>query len=523
MKKIFCFLIVLLLASCGSDNTASLSTDAAKEVSASNSTISVQSVLSNIEKGRYREGELLIKFKSDVVAASSLKTHQSVGATSIKKFSVVPNLEHVKLPEGLSVKDAIIKYMSDPAVEYAEPNYIKRASATKPNDPHFGLQWSLLNTGQTLTDVITGQPVTGKPGADIKATDAWDITTGSSSVVVAIVDTGVDSMHPDLAANVIQGKNFVANPNTTDTTDDNGHGTHVSGIIGAVGNNGNGVAGVMWHVQLMPLKFLDADGFGDISGEISAIQFAIDHGAKIINASFGGPFSCGEYDFISLANNAGILITAAAGNGDCSVTYPTPSVDNDQVPCYPASYSNQNDPNLNNPANQCGHTLPALPNIISVAATDQNDNLSSYSNFGLNSVHVAAPGDNIFNTFPVNMSSYDVESGTSESVPHVAGLAGLLYSRFPDLNYLQVRDAILNNVDVIDALKGKVKTGGRINAYKALSSISQGGGSSDGGSKGGGCSIGGRQHGLASVADFAVILLPLVLIFISRYKRRFEK
>lgn len=591
MKKIFGFFIVLLLASCGSDKAPSLSADSSSEINAPVSNITIQSILSNMEKGRYKEGELLVKFKSGVVATSSLKTHQSIGATSLKKFSVVPNLEHVKLPEGLSVKDAIIKYMNDPSVEYAEPNYIKRALVI-PNDTHFSLQWALQNTGQSV------KGIKGTAGADIKAPAAWDITTGSNSVIVAVLDTGTDSTHPDLAANTSNGFNFI--DTTKPPLDDNGHGTHVSGIIGAVGNNGLGVAGVMWHVQLMPLKFLNAKGEGTIAGEILGIDFAIAHGAKIVNASFAGPdFSNPEYDAISSANNAGILMMAAAGNE---------TADNDSTPSYPASFANPNDPNL------VKSNLPALTNVISVASTDQNDNLSSFSNFGLNSVQVAAPGDNIFSTVPVNQNSYDFQTGTSESVPHVAGLAGLLYSYYTNFTSLQIRGTILRYIDILPTLNGKIQTGGRINAFKALSSlltptnlaasatsstqisltwtdnatgedgykIERKSSGSDfiqiaatgtdatsftdtslseatlytyrvrafntipadssysseasattlsstpppspapsGG--GGGCSIGGRQHTLTAITDLTVILLPLILIFMLRYRRRFEK
>lgn len=463
MKKVFCFLVVLLLASCGSDKAPSLSADSSSEINAPVSNITIQSILSNMEKGRYKEGELLVKFKSGVLATSSLKTHQSIGATSLKKFSVVPNLEHVKLPEGLSVRDAITKYMNDPSVEYAEPNYIKRALVI-PNDTHFSLQWALQNTGQSV------KGINGTAGSDIHATAAWDITTGNAGVIVAVLDTGIDFSHPDFihpdqSSNISNnGSNFV--DTSKPPIDDNGHGTHVSGIIGAVGNNGIGIAGLMWSVQLMPLKFLDATGSGTIADEIAAIGFAVAHGAKIMNASFAGPdFSNPEYGAISSASNAGILLMAAAGNEDA---------DNDSVPSYPASFSNPKDPKL------VKFNLPALPNIISVTATDQSDSLSFFSNFGLNSVQVAAPGVNILSTIPLNLppctfhsfaSNYDFCSGTSQATPHVSGLAGLLYSVYPNFTYSQIRGTILRYVDNLSTLNNKIQTGGRINAYKALSSL----------------------------------------------------
>lgn len=435
MKRATCLFLVLLFVSCGNNNTTTLSSDSLNSAASqqiSSSRVSVQSVLSSMEKGKYKEGELLVKFRAGVVTASSLKVHQALGAASLKRFAHVPNLEHVRLPEGLSVRDAIMKYMEDPAVEYAEPNYAKRIISTIPNDPLFSQQWGLTK---------------------ISAPQAWDIITGSSSVIVAVLDSGIDSTHPDLAANVVSGRNFVANPDTADTTDDEGHGTHVSGIIGAVGNNGTGVAGLMWNVKLMPLKFLDANGEGKISDEIDAIEFAITHGAKIMNASFAGPdFSLSEYSEVERAGNAGVLLVAAAGNE---------SSNNDTTPSYPASFSNPADPNL------VKSNLGALFNVISVAATDQNDNLvSSFSNFGLNSVQVAAPGLSILSTIPT--STYGLESGTSQATPFVSGLAGLLYSLNPNLSYLEVRSIIFNTVDILPSLNNKILTSGRINAFRAL-------------------------------------------------------
>lgn len=456
LKKAIYLVLVLLLASCGSDNASSLSSYGSREVNVSSAGVAVESILSGLDKGTYKEGELIVKFKSGVVAASSLKTNQVVGATSLKRFSIVPNLEQVKLPVGLSVRDAIKQYMDDPNVEYAEPNYLKRAAMT-PDDPLFSQQW-----GMSAVDA---------PGA-------WDIATGSSDVTVAVLDTGVDSTHPDLAVNVVQGENLVPKPNpTTDTTDDNGHGTHVSGIIGAVGNNGVGVAGMIWSVHIMPVKFLDANGSGFTSDEIDAIDFAIAHGAKIINASFAGAgFDHSEYDAIAQANAAGVLLIAAAGNGSGSFCDILPGTDIDSSPCYPASFSNPNDPNLLNSG------LPALSNIISVASVDQSDDLASSSNFGLNSVQVAAPGINILSTVPLGLSSpfcngssysgYEFCSGTSMAAPHVSGLAGLIYSQNPNLSYAEVRSIILSSVDQLPSLSGRIKTGGRINAFLAMTSAS---------------------------------------------------
>ena len=457
MKKIIYLVLFLFLASCGSDNTPGLSAGSSQGVGVSSARGAAESILSGVEKGRYVEGELLVKFKPGVAAASSSKANQAAGAASIRRFSLVPELEHVKLPAGLSVQDAIKQYMSDPNVEYAEPNYLKRATMM-PNDPLFPQQWGL--------------PVISAPAA-------WDITTGSKNVVVAVLDTGIDSTHPDFLApdnssNIVQGYNFITK--STDTTDDNGHGTHVSGIIGAVGNNSVGIAGLMWGVQIMPLKFLGSDGTGSTSDEILAIDFAVSHGAKIINASFAGAgFDRSEYDAIAQANSAGVLLMAAAGNGSGQFCSNLPGTNIDSSPCYPASFSSPNDPNL------VANNLAALPNIISVASTDQDDNLASSSNFGPNSVQVAAPGINILSTVPLSLTSpfcdgpppgytsgYEFCSGTSMATPHVSGLAGLIYSQNPGLSYSQVRNVILSSVDPLSSLSGKIQTGGRIDVLSAL-------------------------------------------------------
>lgn len=486
MKKIAYLFLFFLLVSCGNDKTASLSTDSSVGIAALDSMITVQSVLSNMEKGRYKEGELLVKFKSGISTASSMKTHRSMGADVVRNFAIVPNLYHVRLPDGLSVRDAVTQYMNDASVEYAEPNYIKHASVTTPNDPLFGQQWAL---------------------ADIKAPQAWDITRGNSGVIVAVLDTGVDFTHPDLAQNIwtnpgescsdgidhdgngfindCRGWDFTTCAKFSATTgicttpkspgsnpmDNNGHGTHVSGIIGAVGNNATGVAGVQWSGQLMPLKFLNADGDGTVGDEIAAIDYAVsmkNRGAniKVMNASFGGPdFSRVEFDAINQANSAGILLAAAAGNE---------SANDDSMPSYPASFGNPTDPNL------VRLNLNALPNIISVAATDQNDHLAFFSNFGLHSVHVAAPGLNILSTIPFNLppctthpfsANYDFCSGTSQATPHVSGLVGLLYSYYTSFTSSQIRGTILRYVDTLPTLNGLVQTGGRINAFSALSSL----------------------------------------------------
>ena len=272
--------------------------------------------------------------------------------------------ERVKLPRSVSVEEAVKVYNANPGVEYAEPNYIVKA-AVIPDDTGFDKQWGLHNTGQDVNGIV------GTVGADIDAPEAWDVSKGSS-VVVAVIDSGVDYNHPDISGNLTAGYDFIDRDDKPD--DLNGHGTHVSGIIGAVGNNAKGIAGVNWNVKIMPLKVLDRNGEGTIADIIEAITFATSNNAKVVNMSFSGPdFSQSLYD--SMKRLPGVLFVVAAGNEESNI---------DSMPTYPASFG--------------------LPNIISVAATDQNDNLAKFSNYGVASVDVAAPGVNILSTIPSFMT-----------------------------------------------------------------------------------------------------------------------
>jgi len=480
MKKLLYLLMSFILVACGSEKAANISSDTSK-VTISSAKMSAQSIISQMETGKYREGELLVKFKSGVVKASAQKVHQAAGVSVIKSYAIIPNLDHVRLSKGLSVKDAITQYMSDPNVEYAEPNYIRRVSAIVPNDTFFGNQWALLNKGQYAY---------GTAGADIRATDAWEVSIGSPAIIVAVLDTGIDYNHSDLTWNVWRnlgetncldgidndGNGYVDDCIGWDATtcahfsesgsctaiklpgndpmDDSGHGTHVAGIIGAKGNNGSGIAGVIWMVNMIAVKVLNWDGEGSDADIASGIQYAVVNHAKVINASFGGPgYSNTVYNAISAANNASVLFVASAGNGgDDGV-----GDNNDMMPVYPASY--------------------ALPNIISVAATDQDDRRVSFSNYGPTTVDVAAPGVYILSTVPNWWSTYygygsiEFFQGTSMAAPHVSGLAGLLSSYYYHFEPSQIRSMVLNYVDKKPTLEGWILTGGRINAYKAMSSL----------------------------------------------------
>lgn len=389
----------------------------------------LETILSRVEGGQYREGEILVKFKSGSVTTQSLRTHPAAAATVLKRLSSL-DVEHVQLPPGLGVMDAIGQFMQDPDVEYAEPNYIFSISPVPviPNDPYFGWQWGLER---------------------ISAPTAWDITQGSPDVVIAVLDSGIDPKHPDLLENLdwSLARNFSDSP-TLD--DEYGHGTHVAGIIGAVGNNGLGVAGVMWRGRLINVKSGSDDGFVDTASVAAGVDYVVmqkENGVNIraINMSFTVPFfSNVVYDAIAAAERAGMLAVASAGN------------DSERKRKYPAGFD--------------------LPNIISVAATDVNDNLAELSNYGRTWVQVAAPGIDIFSTGPTHPNVFAIEyygslSGTSMSAAFVTGLAGLLAEQYPHFNYRQIRGTILRYGDALPSLQGLVSTGRRINAFKAVSSL----------------------------------------------------
>jgi subtilisin family serine protease len=313
----------------------------------------------------YKKGEILVKFKPGVNNMQKWTVHSMHGAQVIKKVRI-EGVERIKLPDDLSVEEAVRLYRKNPDVEYAEPNYLVRA-AVIPNDTRFTEQWHLINTGQTVNGTV------GTVGADIDAPEAWGITEGTSSVIVAVIDSGVDKNHPDLKDNLLAGHDFVDDDSEPD--DLNGHGTHVAGIIGAVSNNAQGVAGTAWHCRILPLRALDQNGEGTIADVVDAIAFAAENNVKIINMSFANS-SYVQTLYNSIKAYPDILFIAAAGNEGAQAT----GDNNDVIPIYPASFD--------------------LPNIISVTATDQNDNLSSFSNSGLKSVDIAAPGENILSTIP---------------------------------------------------------------------------------------------------------------------------
>jgi subtilase family serine protease len=400
------------------------------------------------------EDQLLVKFKDQASEASMQAAHGRARANVLKKYKILKNLHLVKLPKNMTVKEAALLYRENPDVSYAEPNTIIRLETT-PNDPSFPSLWGLQNTGQN----------SGTPDADIDATQAWDITRGSSSVVVAVVDTGIDYNHPDLAANIWSntadcnnngidddGNGYIDDCHGIDLAngdsnpmDDHSHGTHVAGIIGASGNNSAGVVGVNWNVSLMACKFISSGGSGTLAAAIGCLEYVQtmkDRGVNIVatnNSWASNQFSQALLDAIEAHRQRGILFVAAAGND---------AFNNDTASVYPANYF--------------------LPNIISVAATTRTDSLAYFSNFGRRSVHVGAPGHEILSTTPSN--TYSTYSGTSMATPHVTGLTALLKAQDPSRDWKAIRNLILSGGDTISALSGTI-TQRRINAFGSLACL----------------------------------------------------
>ena len=392
---------------------------------------------------------ILVKFKKlgDIRTQESIKA--SIESTfeiqEIRKFTLIDVSVYRTF---LDKEKTLVELNASPFVEYAEPDYYRYVKTTLPNDTRFSDQWGLHNTGLN----------NGTVDADIDAPEAWDLATGSTDVVVAVIDSGVDYNHEDLRTNMWRnpgeilgngidddGNGYIddlhginAIDNSGDPMDDDGHGTHASGSIAAVGNNGIGVTGVCWNCKIMALRFLSKNGGGMISDEIECIQYAVNQGVKIISGSFGEYDSArSEKAAIDTARNSGVLFMFAVGND---------GENNETNPHYPSGYDSEN--------------------IIAVGVSDRNDRLVSWSDYGITTVDVAAPGDDILSTELNN--GYQSESGASMAAPIVAGLAALLRSYNPNLSWLDIKNLILNNGDKIPSAEGKLVTGSRINAFKAL-------------------------------------------------------
>ena len=412
--------------------------------------------IDTMDPRQFGEAKVLVKFRTGVSEEAIRRITSRLNDRVEDEIESVPGLEAIDDLDDADAEAVASEYRNLPEVEFAERNYEISLEDTspglgpvRPRDPRFDEQWALANDGQNG----------GKQGADISAMRAWAVTTGTEKVVVAVLDSGVDYTHMDLATNIwvrpanvqpyddadlgtiqdLHGYNALGND--SDPMDDNGHGTHCAGIIGAEGGNDIGITGVNWKIQIMPLKFMNAGGFGTTKDAVEAINYVIDRKQKgvnvrIISTSWGSTQRSRALEaVIRKAYEEGILFVAASGNA---------STNNDRSPHYPSSYNN----------------------VVSVAALDRNDRLASFSNYGAKSVQIAAPGKDILSTWPGD--AYEEHSGTSMATPVVAGVAALIVAQNPRISVDDLRSKVLASVDPLDSLKGRVATGGRINAAKAV-------------------------------------------------------
>ncbi len=402
------------------------------------------------ENGRksFVDNELLVKYKSGTASEAARSINNQFGASVLEEFPDL-NWQRIRLPENLSISRAISEYEQFADIEAVQPNFYYHLLAA-PNDTHFAAMYGMQK---------------------ISALAAWDLTVGSSQVVVADIDTGLRYTHEDLAANAWtnsgeingngvddDGNGFIDDfygydffYNDSNPIDDaGGHGTHTAGTIGAVGNNGKGVTGVNWNVKIMAIKIYSPNGTDSTSAMLvnayNYVRLMKNRGVniRVTNNSYGG---CGEAcgydqttkDALDAMGNAGVLNVFAAGNDNRNI---------ETAPSFPASYTS--------------------PGVLAVASSTSTDARSGFSNFGAISVDVAAPGSGIISTYAASNASYATLSGTSMATPHVAGAAALLSSYNPNLSTASLKATLMNTVDVLAQWNGLVKSGGRINVDRAL-------------------------------------------------------
>ncbi len=408
-------------------------------------------------------GEIIVRFADETSEESRKEAIAAGDGVELQSFDEISAKLIEVHPDDLSL--VLAELNVDPRVQYAEPNFLLSIDGL-PNDPQYPLQWGLDNSGQIMDGQI------GSVDADIDASEAWEVTTGSPGVIVAVIDTGVDFAHADLGGNNRDNSTMWTNSGelcpgcSTDgldndgngyiddwrgwdfvnyddnPRDDNGHGSHVAGILGARANNSEGGAGIAYNTTIMALKAFTAGGGGAAGATVGAILYAAENGASIINASWGGITpSLTLEEAIVYAGEHGALFVAAGGND---------GFDTDLIGHFPSALD--------------------LNNLIAVGATNNRDELSSFSNYGLKTVDIGAPGEDIYAPWVRTdlTSPYRYASGTSMAAPHVAGVAALIKARFPEATPLGIKNLILNSADRIENLVGLVSTGGRLNAGNAL-------------------------------------------------------
>jgi len=458
-------------------------------------------------QGFYLNNEVIVKYKTNMMRTNQMMNslYNDVFVEKVKHYKgQLKNIEQLTLANHITVDQAIEILEKNPMVEYVQPNYILSLPETymlgrnladvtpKEGFPCIpGFEIPGCDPSGTLPCIFPGipfppgcdggggggtpppppktRPELKDPPADVnppvadpdlsktyglsktEATEAWKEFRGSKEFIVADIDTGIDYNHQDLAFNVwrnpnpknndIVGYDFIHNDGLP--YDDQGHGTHTAGTIGAVGGNGVAISGVSQRVSIMALKFLSAEGSGTTADAIRAIDYAVEHGARVLSNSWGGK---GDEDnkalreAIDRAKNANVLFIAAAGND---------GTDNDgRDPSYPAAFDNDN--------------------LIAVAATDNKDGMAFFSNYGKKTTHLGAPGVDVYSTIPGD--KYKAYSGTSMACPHVAGAAALVWAKNPTWDYKKVKEVLMKTVDAVPSLNGKTITGGRLNVLRALRS-----------------------------------------------------
>lgn len=444
--------------------------------------LSILVSVSSEAKSTYVPDQVIVQFEAPFPTAKELDSiHATIGAKadSERRGKLLDGMELVKLPHNVSVEEAI-KYYSNPklkgVVRYSQPNHISgkilgwpespnmseayilsllsddpMANESATTDPLFNQQWALVNNGSGG----------GRKDADINILVAWEHSKGSKDIIVAVVDTGVDYLHPDLMDNIwinegeipgdgvdndgngyiddVHGYNMLFR--NSEVMDVDGHGTHVSGTIGALTNNNIGVAGINWNVRIMAIRTVPGEGDETDADVIESYIYAAKNGARVINCSFGkSESSTAVKDAIDEVGKVGVLVVAAAGNEGNNV---------DENPSYPAAFTSTN--------------------LLTVAATTKKDSLILWSNYGVESVDIGAPGVSIISTVPDN--SYAVYSGTSMATPHVVGAAALLLSINPDLNAEEIKDILMTSSTKLASLSGMVKSGGRLNLGAAVGAL----------------------------------------------------
>jgi RHS repeat-associated protein len=404
------------------------------------------------KKGGRRDGEMLVRFRQGVSEQDKTRLVEGKGMKRAKRLRGRSRLEKLALKPGQDLDAVLTDLRSNPAIELAEPNYLVSRDEVVPDDPSFNDQWALRNTGATG----------GQAGADIQAVAAWETTTGAPGTVIAVIDSGIDFTHPDLQNNQwtnaaetadgndndnngladdLHGWDWVANSGTV--VDENGHGTMIAGVIAAEGNNGAGTTGVMWHAGLMSLRVLDNTGTGDVASAVEAIDYAVDHEARVINCSWGtDQESVALKEAIQRAGTYGVVVVSSAGNSGKDI---------ENAPYYPSSFG--------------------LSNQISVASTDNFDRLATWSNYGATHVTVAAPGVDILTT--KMGGGYTTVTGTSASTALVTGVAGLIKAKQWWLSAAGTRAAIVDGARPVAELTGKVSAGGVVSASGALAAMQE--------------------------------------------------